>query len=49
MKLLVKVIPIGTWDFRRMKSHTYMKEGGSRRRGIFLGLEQKKKKKLSFL
>jgi hypothetical protein len=44
MKPLVKVTPIGAWDFKRMKNHTYMKEGGFARRGVFLGLEQRKKK-----
>jgi hypothetical protein len=48
MKPLVKVIPIGAWDFERMRNHAYMKKGGSTRRGIFLGFEQTKKK-LSFL
>ncbi len=47
-KPLVKVTPIGIWDFKRMRSHAYMKEGNYVRRGIFLGLEQRKKK-LSFL
>ncbi len=35
-------------DFERMRSYAYMKEGNFARRGIFLGLEQRKKK-LSFL
>ncbi len=35
------------WDFKRMRNRAYTKEGGSTRRGIFLGLEQRKK--LSFL
>jgi hypothetical protein len=39
MKPLVKVILIGIWDFDRMRSHTYMKEGGYVKKGIFLGLE----------
>jgi len=38
MKPLVKVIPIGTWDFGRMRSHAYMKEGGFTRRGHLFGL-----------
>jgi hypothetical protein len=37
MKLLLKVIPIGTWEFGRMRSHAYMKEGGSTMRGHFFG------------
>jgi hypothetical protein len=43
MKPLVKVILIGIWDFGRMRSHTYMKEGNFARRSIFLGLEQRNK------
>ncbi len=45
---LVKVTPISTWDFERMRSCAYMKEGNFARSGTFLGLEQRKKI-LSFL
>jgi hypothetical protein len=48
MKPLVKVTLIGAWDFEKMKSRAYMKESSFARRGIFLGLEQRKKK-LSFV
>jgi hypothetical protein len=35
MKPLVNVTPIDTWDYERMKSYTYMKEGNSVRRASF--------------
>jgi hypothetical protein len=35
MKPLVKVTTLGAWDFERMRSHTYMKEGNSTRGASF--------------
>jgi hypothetical protein len=35
MKTLVKVTMIGAWDFKRMRSCAYMKEGGSARGSSF--------------
>jgi hypothetical protein len=47
MKPLVSVTLIGAWDYRRMRSCTYMKEGNSARETSFWVWEQRKK--LSFL
>jgi hypothetical protein len=48
MTPLVNVTAIDAWDYERMKSYTYMKEGGSTRGASFWVLS-KRKKKLSFL
>jgi hypothetical protein len=48
MKPLVNVTPIDTWDYKRMRNYTNMKEGSSTKGASFWVLS-KKKKKLSFL
>jgi hypothetical protein len=44
MKPLVNVTLIGAWDYSRMSSCTYMKEGNSVREASFWVWEQWKKK-----
>jgi hypothetical protein len=44
MKPLVNVTPVGAWDYGRMRSCTYMKEGNSTREASFWVWEEEKAK-----